>query len=130
MTTAAVTTEGSALRSTDKHIINDDSIGGTTQDTKFCLELNSGSALEVWAAALSPSADGKRRWVAALLNRSPSADTITLDYALLPHNVIGVNQRLSTIKDIWGDSTHPAPGSSYSKKVEAHDTALLVLTAA
>ena len=122
--------EGSALRSTDNHIINDDSIGGTTQgDTKFCLELNSGSALEVWAAVLSPAADGKQRWVAALLNRSPSADTITLDYALLPD--IGVNQRLSTIRDIWGDSTHSAgAGRFFSKEVEAHDTALLVLTAA
>ena len=63
-------------------------------------------------------------------SRSPSADTIALDYTLLPDN-IGGNLRLSTIKDIWDNSTHPAgTGSSYSKEMEAHDTALLVLTEA
>ena len=126
---AASKGNGSALRSTDEHIVDDDSVGGVSQGgTEFCLELSSGSSLEVWAAELSPAAGGQRRWSVALLNRSPTADTITLDFRQLDKALGGPGCK-STVRDIWANTTHSSiTAETWSASVGAHDTALLVVT--
>ena len=123
----ATVSAGSALQSTDEHIIDNDNQGKVSQGGEFCLELNSGSSLEVWAAALSPTATTppRRRWSVALLNRSPSPDTISLDFVQLGE---ALQDSHFSIRDIWANKTHGPISGKYSTTVGAHDTALLVLT--
>jgi hypothetical protein len=128
----------SALQSMDQHLIDDDNVGGVTQDgTQFCVELSSGSSLEVWASVLKPAyaTPMRRRWAVALLNRSPSSDRITLDFALLPDSSRGTFYSSTSsryqVRDIWANRTHSLTADrTYRTLVAAHDTALLVVTEA
>ena len=76
---------GGTIQSVDTTgIIDDDNAGTVKMGGEFCLALHSGATLEVWGGLLSPSAAGLQRWAVALVNRSPSTDTIKLDFSKLP----------------------------------------------
>lgn len=125
------------MQSTDiKHIIDDDNIGHVSTGGAFCLEMSSLSSLEVWSGLLSGP-----RWAVALFNRSPSSDTITIDFNNLPDVAkhyagagagarvgAGTKGRTFVVKDVWSGTAHSTPVTSYSAIVGAHDTALLIVT--
>ena len=120
---------GTLLQSSDQFIMDDDNVGGVKQGGDFCLELNSGATLEVWASVLQPTDVGQRRWAVGLLNRSPSRDQIILDFALLPDIQNRSLNSYYIVRDIWANATHrPSNSKSYVTVVGAHDTALLVVT--
>ncbi len=67
------------IKATDQNgIIDDDNAGTVKKGGEFCLELSSGSSLEVWAGAISTGT------AVALFNRSPSKDTIAFSLDDLP----------------------------------------------
>jgi hypothetical protein len=119
---------GSALRSTNTQTINDDdNVGHVTKGGDFCLELSSGSALEVWAGPLSGG-----RWVVALLNRSPATDDIIVDFAKLPGTAgpdAGDAAAAATFDtyEVWSKGRRSGVQGSLSMAVGAHDVALVVL---
>merc|ERR1712176_1643793 len=100
---------------------------------EFCLALHSGAALEVWAGLLSPTIKGQR-WAVALVNRSPSSDTIDLRFDRLPDldsvglSISDVIDATFTVQDVWSSANHTAVQGVYSTQVGAHDTALLIVT--
>ena len=65
-----------------------------------------------------------------LLNRSPSSDNITVDFAKLPElNQSGVGSgQAFEVRDLWAETTLTNIRDSYTATVGPHDVALLVLT--
>ena len=134
------TANGSALQSTNTAIIDDDNEGHVTKGGKFCLELSSASALEVWAGALSGG-----RWVAVLFNRSPAPDDIRVDFNDLPdnrhrdhdtqhhhhHDHHGLprvqNGQTFDAYEVWSKTRRVGVTGSLTMTVGAHDVALVVL---
>ena len=130
---------GGAIQSVDTTgIIDDDNAGSVKTGGKFCLALHSGATLEMWAGLLSPSASGLQRWAVALVNRSPSTDTIRLDFTKLPDlSLVGlaaadvVAETASfALQDVWLGVNHTdvAGAAGWKRAVDAHDTALLIVT--
>eukprot|EP00040_Diaphanoeca_grandis_P029876 m.175804 g.175804 ORF g.175804 m.175804 type:complete len:713 (-) comp31831_c0_seq2:101-2239(-) len=115
-----------SIESTDTtNIIDDDNVGNVTKGGRFCLELNSASSLEVWAGLLSGP-----KWAVALVNRSPSTDTISVDFATqLPELKRMGLERVAqyTAYDVWHDVHHEA-SSTFTTTVAAHDTVLLIVS--
>lgn len=101
-------------------VVDDDLVGNLTVGGAFCLDLVTGGWLEVWAA---PLAGG--RWGAALFNRSPAPDAITLEWAAL-----GVPMRARfAVRDVWAGADRGVFAGAYTAAaVEAHGVVLLVLT--
>ena len=122
----ATASSGSPLRSTNTRTITDDDNTGTvTAGGDFCLELSSAAALEVWAGPLSGG-----RWVVALLNRSPAADDITVDFTKLPGQLWSTNGGGATTFDtyeVWTKARRVAVKGSLTMAVGAHDVALLIM---
>jgi hypothetical protein len=81
---------------------------------------------QVWAGLLSGP-----RWVVALVNRSPSADDITVTFSDLPElQVAGVPPgTLFTVVEAWTGRSYDTPAASFTAAgVASHDTVLLVVT--
>jgi hypothetical protein len=119
--------DGTMIQSTDvMTIIDDNNAGNVTKGGAFCLALDSGSSLEVWAGILSGP-----RWAIALFNRSPSSDTITVDFAkMLPDFDLGASSDAPVnfeIFDVWTKEKH-TPAPAFSAVVGGHDTVLLIVT--
>ena len=78
--------------------------------------------LEVWAAPLTGG-----RWAAALFNRSPGPDAITLEWGAL-----GVTPGTRfDVRDVWAAADRGVFAGEYTAAaVDAHGVALLVLTPA
>lgn len=112
-------TIGSTLKSTNHAIIDDDNMGHVTVGGEFCLELSSAGALEVWVGELSGG-----RSVAALFNRSPAADSITLDLQHLP--TADTNNTVN-VYNVWSHSLKTKVSGSITLEVGAHDVALLIV---
>ena len=133
---AALASEaGGTIGSAEKDIIDDDNAGTVSRGGAFCVAAHSGAALEVWAGLLSPSAEGQHRWAVALVNRSPSSDHISVEFAKLPDlHLLGLGAekmaaRSFQVEDVWLDTNHTAmQGVKWGRDVEAHDTALLIVT--
>ena len=101
------------------NLTDDDMVGGVTSRSGYCMALRTTGALEVWGGALSGG-----RYVAVLLNRSPSADTITLDW-----NVLGLDNNVRmAVRDVWAGADRGSFASSFNATVPSHGTALLVLS--
>eukprot|EP00038_Savillea_parva_P019610 m.28089 g.28089 ORF g.28089 m.28089 type:complete len:758 (-) comp4481_c0_seq1:102-2375(-) len=117
---------GSPIRAVDSvNIIDDDNAGHVTKGGHFCVELNAGSSVEVWAGLLSGP-----RWVIALFNRSPSPDTISINFAEQLPDLAAAGVSPGTkfrLTDVWTKDQYPA-APSYSTVVGGHDTALLIAT--
>ena len=117
---------GSSIESSYAGIFDNDSVGhAESSSSPFCLELSPSSSLEVWASALSGV-----RWAVGLLNRSPSSDNITVDFAKLPElNQSGVGSgQAFEVRDLWAETTLTNIRDSYTATVGPHDVVLLVLT--
>ena len=134
---ALVSEKGGTIQSADTTgIIDDDNAGTVKTGGAFCLAVHSGAALEVWAGLLSPDGDGKQRWAVAMVNRSPSPDTISLDLAKLPDlQLVGLSaSHVATgsfkVQDAWLEMNHTVAGAAgkFSREVGTHDTALLIVT--
>ena len=126
---------GGVIRSAETDIIDDDNAGTVKRGGDFCVAAHCGGALEVWAGLLSPSAAGEPRWAVAMVNRSPSADTIALSFAKLPEpHLVGlraadVAAASFGVQDVWLKANHSAvAGPAFRRRVAAHDTALLIVT--
>eukprot|EP01047_Picozoa_sp_COSAG01_P049961 COSAG01_NODE_5000_length_4554_cov_8.000449_5_plen_146_part_00 len=128
---------GGAIRSAEAAIIDDDNAGTVTTGGEFCVAAHSGAALEVWAGLLSPSPStegGRQRWAVALVNRSPSTDRLVLAFARLPDvHLVGMRARdlaagSFTVQDVWQGVNHTDVKGSWERNVDAHDTALLIVT--
>jgi hypothetical protein len=103
-------------------------VGRVTTGGEFCLQIDSGSSLETWAGQLSPDpTTGASRWAAALFNRSPSTDVITLDFGQLPGRVIKSAGSFQ-VRNVWANTTAVTSDAQVEVTVLAHDTALLVVT--
>ena len=85
----------------------------------FCLDLVTGGMLEVWAGPLTGN-----RIAVALLNRSPSTDTIVALWG-----DIGASSGVSyVVRDVWEESDVGTFTGSYTSIVPAHASVFLVLT--
>jgi hypothetical protein len=127
------------IQSVDTHgIIDDDNAGTVKIGGEFCLAIHSGSTLEVWGGLLSPSISGQHRWAVAMVNRSPSTDTIKLDFSILPdlhlvdlasEDMLAKSTRFA-VQDVWLGVNHSsvAGEKGWSRLVDAHDTALLIVS--
>lgn len=73
---------------------------------------------------MAPLAGG--RWAAALFNRSPAVDSITLDWGVLD----GVAPTAQfDVRDVWAGADRGSFTGSYTApEVDSHGVALLVLT--
>ena len=88
------------------NLTDDDMVGGVTSRSGYCMALRT------------------TRYVAVLLNRSPSADTITLDW-----NVLGLDNNVRmAVRDVWAGADRGSFASSFNATVPSHGTALLVLS--
>ncbi len=111
---------GAVVALDEGSIFDNDFVNPATQGTggPFCLDLVAGGGLETWAAPLTGG-----RVAAALLNRSPGPDSITVQWADvgLPAGTI------AQVTDAWtGDlGVHM---DSFSMTVASRDVALLTLT--
>ena len=107
------------IKATDQNgIIDDDNAGTVKKGGEFCLELSSGSSLEVWAGAISTGT------AVALFNRSPSKDTIAFSLDDLPGARAGASYEIFSV---WSNKTTTEAGS-VEMVVGAHDTALLLVS--
>ena len=94
--------------------------------------------LNTWtlrAGLLSPSAAGEPRWAVAMVNSSPSADTIALYFSKLPEpHLVGLSAADVAaasfgVQDVWLKANLSAvAGPAFRRRVGAHDTALLIVT--
>jgi hypothetical protein len=115
---------GSQVMSVDTTgFIDDDNTGTVVRGGEFCLELNHGSALETWAGPLSGW-----EYAVALFNRSPSADTISVEFSELPRWAEAGKPTAYAIHDVWSDKDIGVVSDRYSAEVPGHGVALLVLT--
>ena len=102
-----------------QHLLDNDLVGNVTAGGAFCLDLVTAGVLETWVAPLSGG-----RAAAALLNRSPGPDTLSVTAADLgwpPGSSFEV-------RDVWAAADRGTFKGSYTATVEAAAVALLVLT--
>ena len=112
---------GTRIAATDGGLLDDDLVGGVTRGGDFCLDLVTGGGLESWTAPLTGG-----RWAAALLNRSPARDTLTLDWA----SINATAGARFAVRDVWQGADVGTFAGSYTTAVEAHAAAYLILTPA
>ena len=107
------------IQAADQGLLNDDLVGGVTVGGDFCLDIVTGGLLEVWVAPLTGG-----RFAAALFNRSPGADAITLPWAALNVSA-GTPLR---VYDIWQGADMGTALGSYTAAVNASAAAYLLLS--
>ena len=103
-------------------ILDDDNVGNSTPSPsgEWCAEAVQPGNLEVWAAELSG-----HRLAVSLLNRSPTAQNITVDWSTL-----GLRSGDKwKVRDVWRrEDAGVAVTGGYTAEVEALGVALLVLS--
>jgi|EP01047_Picozoa_sp_COSAG01_P045028 hypothetical protein len=108
-------------------ILDDDGIGHMvpSRAAEWCVEAVQPGNLEVWVSPLSELRHPHRsRWAVSLLNRSPTAQNITVGWGSL-----GLSPMLElAVRDVWAKHDMGVHRGSYNAEVDAHDVALLVLT--
>ena len=104
-------------------ILDDDGVGNAVPSpaAEWCAEAVQPGNLEVWASPLSG-----HRLAVSLLNRSPTAQTISADWAAL--GLASGAKR--AVRDVWQAKDVGEHSGSYSVEVGAFDVALLVLSSA
>jgi hypothetical protein len=91
----------------------------TTDTTEWCLGLVTGGMLEVWSSPLV-----NNKFAVVLFNRSPSDDTILLQWKDL--NVSDSQQY--SIRSIWDATDLGVFSTQLAMNVSAHSTSFLILT--
>jgi hypothetical protein len=106
--------------SASNYHIDDNLIGTVTTDTtEWCLGLVTGGMLEVWSSPLV-----NNKFAVVLFNRSPSDDTILLQWKDL--NVSDSQQY--SIRSIWDATDLGVFSTQLAMNVSAHSTSFLILT--
>lgn len=100
-------------------LIDDDLLGNVTVGGAFCLDVVTAGMLETWTAPLTHG-----RAAAALLNRSPGADSVSVTAA----DVGWPAGTRFSVRDIWAGADRGVFTGSYTAAVDATAVALLVLT--
>ncbi len=101
------------------HIYNDDLVGNVTVGGRFCLDVVTAGMLETWGGILEGG-----RFAAALLNRSPGKDIISVT----SQDAGWAQGTQFTVRDIWEGVDKGTFTDSYQCVVESASVALLVLT--
>ena len=107
------------IRSALTNLLDDDLVGGVKQGGDFCLDIVTSGMLEVWVGQLSGG-----RFAAALFNRSPAPDSISLPWAAL--NLTSTTPM--RVRDIWQGKDMGTVQGSYTATVQGSATAYLLLS--
>ena len=117
---AAANGAPTAIQWADTHsLIDDDLLGNVTVGGAFCLDVVTAGMLETWTAPLTGG-----RAAAALLNRSPGADSVSVTAA----DAGWPAGTRFAVRDVWAGVDRGVFADSYTAAVDAAAVALLVLT--